>query len=187
MTGFSLFPTAIGTCGIAWRRDMVIATRLPDAEPETTRRRLADQTKGEEAAPPQIIRHAITAITALLEGERPDLNAIICDQGETDPFAVEVYALTRQLGIGETTTYGAIARQIGDVALSRRVGQTLGRNRLPIIVPCHRVMGADGKLTGFSASGGVDTKLRMLAIEGATLGKGPGLFDDLLLATKPSA
>ena len=187
MTGFSLFLTPIGTCGIAWRGNTVIATRLPDAEPETTRRRLADQTKGEEAAAPEIIRLAVTAITALFEGERPDLNAIICDQGETDPFAVEVYALTRRLGIGETTTYGAIARQMGDIALSRRVGQTLGRNRLPIIVPCHRVMGAGGKLTRFSASGGVETKLRMLAIKGATLGNGPGLFDDLPLATKPSA
>ena len=62
---------------------------------------------------------------------------------------------------------------------AQNVGRALSRNPIPIIVPCHRVIGANGKLTGFSAHGGVDTKLRMLEIEGARMGQMPGLFDDL--------
>jgi methylated-DNA-[protein]-cysteine S-methyltransferase len=182
---FSLFPTPLGDCGIAWRGDVVVATCLPDESPADTARRLAARTGGTVGEPPAAIRRAIASITALLEGERTDLAAIACDFGGADPFAAQVYAATRAIPAGETTTYGAISSQLGDKQLSRNVGQALGRNPLPIIVPCHRVIGADGKLTGFSAAGGVATKLKMLAIEGAQPGDAPGLFDDLPLATKP--
>lgn len=185
MVCFSLFATQIGDCGIAWRNETVVATRLPDESPDETSRRLAARTGGAPGEPPNVIGHAISLVTALLEGERMDLTSIVCDLGKSDPFAARVYAATRAIPVGETSTYGDIASQLGDTRLARTVGQALGRNPLPIIVPCHRVVGAGGRLTGFSAAGGVATKLRMLAIEGAQLGGGSGLFEDLPLAAKP--
>lgn len=185
MVYLALFPTTLGDCGIAWRDETVIATRLPDQSPAHTARRLAAQTGAKKGEPPTAIRRAIGLITALLEGERTDLTSIVCDFGETDPFAVKVYAATRAIPAGQTSTYGAIASQLGDSSLARQVGQALGHNPLPIIVPCHRIIGADGKLVGFSASGGVQVKLKMLDIEGAQIGSSPGLFGDLPLATRP--
>lgn len=182
---FSLFPTPLGDCGIAWRNDTVVATHLPEESSADTGRRLATRTGTTKGEPPTAIRRAIASMTALLEGEGTDLTSIACDFGGIDPFAAQVYAATRAIPAGETSTYGAIASQLGDKRLARDVGQALGRNPLPIIVPCHRVIGAGGRLTGFSAAGGVATKLRMLAIEGAEVGGAPGLFDDLPLSAKP--
>ena len=185
MVHFSLFPTPLGDCGIAWNGDVVVATRLPDETSTDTSRRLAARMGATKDEPPTVIRRAIDAITALLEGEGTDLNSIVCDFGGTDPFAARVYAATRAIPAGETSTYGAIATRLGDSGLARSVGQALGRNPLPIIVPCHRIIGADGRLVGFSANGGIQMKLRMLAIERAQIGSPPGLFDDLPLAAKP--
>ena len=182
---FSLFPTPLGDCGIAWCNDTVLATHLPEETSADTSRRLAARTGATKGEPSSIIRRAIASMTALLEGERTDLTSIGCDLGGIDPFAAQVYAMTRAIPSGETSTYGVIASQLGDKRFARDVGVALGRNPLPIIVPCHRVVGADGRLTGFLAAGGVATKLKMLAIEGAQVGSVPGLFDDLPLAVKP--
>ena len=185
MAHFSLFPTPLGDCGIAWCGDVIVATHLPEESSADTGRRLAARTGATKGEPSSVIRRAIASMTALLEGEGTDLTFIACDFGGIGPFAAQVYAATRAIPTGETSTYGAIASQLGDTRLARDVGQALGRNPLPIIVPCHRVLGAGGRLIGFSAAGGVATKLRMLAIEGAQLGGAPGLFDDLPLAAKP--
>ena len=75
--------------------------------------------------------------------------------------------LTRAIPRGATRTYGEVAAELGDPGAARAVGQALGRNPFPIIVPCHRVLAAAGRPGGFSAHGGVATKLRLLAIEGA--------------------
>jgi methylated-DNA-[protein]-cysteine S-methyltransferase len=91
-------------------------------------------------------------------------------------FERQVYAIARKIPPGETLTYGDIAEKLGDKLLSRDVGQAMGKNPFPIVVPCHRVVAANGKLGGFSAAGGVDTKLKMLAIEGAAVGGQPDLF-----------
>jgi methylated-DNA-[protein]-cysteine S-methyltransferase len=182
---FSFFPTALGDCSIAWQGDSVVATRLPDARAADTGRHLAARTGATRGEPPPVILHAIASMTALLEGERTDLTFIACDIRGIDPFAAKVYAATRAIPAGETSTYGAIAAQLGDKRLARSVGLALSRNPLPIIVPCHRIVGANGRLTGFSAAGGVATKLRMLAIEGAELDGAPRLFDDLPLAARP--
>lgn len=185
MVHFSLFPTPLGDCGIAWRDDTVVATRLPGKSSADTGGSLAARTGAAKGEPPPAIRRAIASITALLEGERTDLTFIDCDFSGIDLFATKVYAATRAIPAGETMTYGDIALQLGDKLLAQNVGQALGRNPFPIIVPCHRVIGANDRLTGFSANGGVQTKLRMLAIEGARIGEAPGLFDDLPLAVKP--
>lgn len=181
---FFLFPTPLGDCGIAWRGDAVAATRLSDKSPVDTAARLAARTGAAEGDPPPAIRRAIDAITALLEGERTDLAFIACDFSGIEPFAAKVYAAARKIPAGETRTYGGIAAELCDKQLAQQVGQALGRNPFPIIVPCHRVLGANRRLTGFSANGGVETKLRMLAIEGARIGEAPGLFGDLPLAVK---
>ena len=142
---FSLFPTALGDCGIAWMSDRVVATCLPETSPAATAARLASRIGAIEGEPPSEIQSAIRSITALLEGERTDLSFIQCDFGEVGAFAAKVYAAARAIPAGKTGTYGDIASQLGDTQLSRRVGQALGRNPIPIIVPCHRVLGADGR------------------------------------------
>jgi methylated-DNA-[protein]-cysteine S-methyltransferase len=185
MVQFALFPTPLGACGIGWSGDVVAATHLPERSDAATATRLAARTGAVEATPPAAIQAAISAMTRLLEGEKTDMGFIVCDLRRIDVFARRVYGATRAIPPGRTLTYGAIALQLGDRLLAQRVGQALGRNPFPIIVPCHRVMGANGRLTGFSANGGVETKLRMLAIEGAPIGEGPGLFGDLPLAVRP--
>ena len=189
MTRFAPFSTALGTCGIAWREDQILATRLPDTRADRTRRHFG-RTGARESEPSAPVARAIAAVTALLEGEPKDLRFIRCDLHDTDPFARRVYEATRAILPGRTATYGEIASQLGDPSLARSVGQALGRNPIPIVVPCRRVMGADGRLTGFSAPGGVETKLRMLEIEGARIGSrddSPTLFETLPLALKPRA
>ena len=135
--------------------------------------------------PPDVIAQAITKITDLLKGEKTDLSEIACDYSGLEALAVKVYDLARAIPPGQTRTYGEIATQLGDKRLAQAVGRAFGQNPFPILVPCHRVMGADGKLTGFSAGGGVATKLKMLAIEGAQIGEAPSLFGDLPLAIRP--
>lgn len=182
---FALFPTAIGDCCIAWRGDAVVAASLPEETPAATAARIVKRTGATRAKPPLAIDRAIQSIIALFDGEKVDLSFIACDHGEVDTFTEQVYAVTRAIPLGETLTYGDVALQIGNKLFAQRVGQTLGRNPIPIIVPCHRVVGANGKLTGFSAPGGVETKLKMLEIEGAQFGGPPTLFGDLPLAVKP--
>jgi methylated-DNA-[protein]-cysteine S-methyltransferase len=120
---------------------------------------------------------AVLAMTAHLEGAAADLGVITVDVGEAPGFDQRVWALTRAIPAGETRTYGDLARDLGDIALSRDVGQALGRNPVPLIIPCHRVVARDGSLGGFSAPGGTDTKRRLLAIERAPAVAQGSLFD----------
>ncbi len=105
-----------------------------------------------------------------------DLSNIVLDMHGVPPFHQRVYALARGITPGETLTYGEIALRLGDSGLARAVGQALGHNPFAPVVPCHRVLAAGGRAGGFSANGGVDTKLRLLQIERARI-NGPGLFD----------
>ncbi len=179
MAHFALFSTSLGSCGIAWRDDLVVATHLPEETPAATSTRLAARAHATPGDPPREIEQAIASMTRLLEGEKTDLGDIACDFDQFESFAANVYNLARAIPPGETWTYGDIAHELGDIKLSRVVGRALGRNPIPIIVPCHRVVGANGKLTGFSAFGGIDTKREMLRIEGAMAGETMDLFGDL--------
>ena len=118
-----------------------------------------------------------TASTKLLAGKPDDLTDIPLDLDGVPDFNRGVYAIARTIPPGKTVTYGDIAKQLGGVELSRDVGQALGRNPCPIVVPCHRVLAAGNKPGGFSANGGVVTKLKMLEIEGALVNHTPSLFD----------
>ena len=167
-TAFQLFETAIGWCAVAWGPEGIVGLSLPERDEATLRARLRRDhpTVRSDAAPPDVDA-AIAGIRALLAGEARDLTAVTLDLSRIPDFDRRVYSETRGIPPGETRTYGEIAERLGDRGLSRAVGQALGRNPFPIIVPCHRVIAADGKAGGFSAPGGVTTKQRLLEIEGA--------------------
>lgn len=180
MTGYSfaIFDTAIGACGVVWGPRGINGVQLPMGNEEKTRSRIV-QRYGEivEAPPPADVQHAIDAMIELLEGKPNDLRDIVLDLNGIPDFNRSVYDIARAIPPGQTMTYGDIAKRIGGVEMSRDVGQALGHNPCPIVVPCHRVLAAGGKPGGFSANGGVATKLKMLAIEGALVNHTPSLFD----------
>jgi methylated-DNA-[protein]-cysteine S-methyltransferase len=184
---FAIFETAIGACGIAWGDRGIAAVQLPEASEQKTRVRLQRRfPEAREAPPPPDVQHAVDGITALLRGEAIDLTAIALDIEELPAFNRRVYEVARAIPPGAILSYGEIAAKLGEPPqVARDVGQALGQNPFPIIVPCHRVLAANGKPGGFSASGGVTTKLRLLTIEGAKTSDEPSLFQSLPLATKP--
>ncbi|HVP30896.1 MAG TPA: methylated-DNA--[protein]-cysteine S-methyltransferase [Myxococcota bacterium] len=170
---FTLFDTALGRCGIAWGGRGIVTVQLPEAREAETRARLRRRFPGaREAPPPPGVARAIGAIVALLRGEPSDLSGVPLDMARVPPFHRRVYEVARTIPPGATLSYGEIAARLGDRGLARAVGQALGRNPFALVVPCHRVLAASGKPGGFSARGGVATKLRLLAIERA---EGPTL------------
>ncbi len=181
--GFTLFETQIGRCGIAWGDHGVVGVQLPEArEPETRARLLQRFPDAREASPPPEVRRALDGIVALLSGEASDLSAVALDMDGVPPFHRRVYEVTRTIAPGATISYGEIAARLGDRGSARAVGQALRRNPFAIVVPCHRVLAAGGRLGGFSANGGVATKQRLLAIEGAREGAQPDATSDLFAA-----
>jgi len=184
---FVLFETAIGWCGIAWSERGIVGVQLPQGGAPATRSRLLRRfPSAREAVPPAPVQHTIADIVALLGGERRDLSRAILDTEGVADFNRRVYQIARAIPAGATKSYGEIAERLGDRSLARDVAQALGQNPFPIIVPCHRVMAAGGKTGGFSAAGGVRTKLRLLSIERAQPGGAPTLFADLPLAARPA-
>ncbi|MFJ8443345.1 methylated-DNA--[protein]-cysteine S-methyltransferase [Kitasatospora griseola] len=176
--GFTLFDTAIGECGIAWNERGVVCVALPGDDRERTRAHAARAVPGAaESAPPPPVRAAAADIALHLRGGDSDLAAIGLDMSGVSPFHRQVYELARSIPPGRTLTYGEVAQQLGRPGAARAVGQALGRNPFAVVVPCHRVVAAGGRPGGFSASGGVTTKLGLLALERAaeagTLPTGP--------------
>nr|WP_316656093.1 methylated-DNA--[protein]-cysteine S-methyltransferase [uncultured Gellertiella sp.] len=189
---YALFATPLGQCGIAWRDGVIIASQLPEENDEITAARLSRRAGGARPGmPPPHVATVIAAIQRLLSGERdqdgklPDLCDIKLDMGGLEPLAARILEETRKVLPGQTRRYGEIAVDLGNRQLAQAVGQALGHNPFPVLVPCHRVVGANGRLTGFSAGGGIGTKMRMLEIEGARLAEPPTLFDTLPLSVKP--
>ncbi len=165
----ALFPTAIGTCAIAWSTQGLVALTLPERnEVETERRIVAKSHSSGAVAPPPAVAEAIELIQRYCAGERIDFSSVPIDLSAVDPARQRIYEAMRALAFGETTTYGELARRTGasDWEGARDVGIAMGRNPLPIVVPCHRVLAAGGKLGGFSAYGGTATKEKLLALEG---------------------
>jgi methylated-DNA-[protein]-cysteine S-methyltransferase len=176
--GFTLFDTEIGHCGIAWGERGVTGVQLPESSEARTRARLLQRCPDAcELPPAPEVQRVIDGIVALLRGERVDLSEVPLDMDRVDEFERRVYDIARTIAAGATLTYGEIAGRLGDRGLARAVGQALGRNPFPIIVPCHRVLAAGGKAGGFSANGGLTTKLRLLSIERARTSDAPTLFD----------
>jgi methylated-DNA-[protein]-cysteine S-methyltransferase len=183
--GFTLFDTAIGSCAVAWSEAGILSVQIPEAnEPRTRARMLRSFPGAREKAPPPSVEAAILAITALLNGEKPDLSGIVLDMQRIASFQRRVYEVARTIPPGSTLTYGDIATRLGEPGAAQAVGRALGQNPFGIVVPCHRVLGTGGKTGGFSASGGVATKLRILTIEGAHHSGESTLFDELPFQAK---
>jgi methylated-DNA-[protein]-cysteine S-methyltransferase len=183
--GFTVFATAIGCCGIVWSERGIVGMQLPERNERATRSRIIRRfPAAREATPPAHVRRTIEDVVALLGGERRDLSEATLDSGAVPDFRRRVYDIARTIPAGRTMSYGELAERLGDRNLARDVGEALGQNPFPIIVPCHRVTAAGGKTGGFSAPGGIRTKLRLLSIERAQPG-GPTLFADLPLAAPP--
>ena len=169
MIEYALFDTAIGSCGIAWTDRGIAGFLLPERSAAWMRKRMASRFGASEAIPTSSVQRVIDSVVALLRGERADLAFVPLDMHGIPAFHQRVYEVARTIPPGATMTYGQIAERLGDPGSARAVGQALGRNPIPVIVPCHRVLAAGGRSGGFSAPGGTATKLNLLAIEGAQL------------------
>lgn len=184
--GAAFFETAIGLCGIVWSERGIAGAQLPEDDAKAARSRLLRRFPGaRETKPPTDVEAVIADIVALLGGKPVDLSTTPLDMRDVPDFHRRVYDVARAIPPGATLTYGEIAKRLGDPGAARAVGQALGLNPIPIIVPCHRVLAASGRTGGFSANGGVTTKMRMLTIERATTSDAPSLFEALPLAAKP--
>jgi len=176
--GFALFDTSIGRCGIAWSERGIVRVQLPEMrEPETRARLLRRHPDAIEAEPPPDVRRTLDNIVALLAGEEADLSVAVLDMHHVPPFHRRVYEVARAVPPGATLSYGEIAKQMGAAGSPRAVGQALGRNPFAVVVPCHRVLAASGKIGGFSGNGGIATKLRMLSIEASRSSGHGALFE----------
>jgi methylated-DNA-[protein]-cysteine S-methyltransferase len=173
-----IFDTAIGPCGVAWNARGLVGVQLPEKDRAATERRLAAKAASVGAAePPPSVATVVADIKRYLAGEPVDFSAVAVDLDALDPFRRKLYGTMRSLPWGHTTTYGELAKQLGatDWEGARDVGEAMGRNPVPVVIPCHRVLAAGGKLGGFSAHGGAKTKAKLLALEGVHLDGGPRL------------
>jgi len=172
---YFIFETAGGFCGIAWNDVGITRFQLPTKSAEATERALLRRTRGAEPATPTPgVVAAVAAVKRYFNGEVTDFSGFKLDLGGQDPFFERVYAAARQVGWGHTTTYGTLAKELGaGPEAARDVGQAMAKNPVALIIPCHRVLAAGGKVGGFSAPGGSAAKIRMLELEGVRVGPPP--------------
>lgn len=168
---YEIFETALGFAAVAWGPQGVTSLRLPERNAGAAERALLRRLpNAARATPPAMIAALIAAAQRYFAGAQTDFSDVEIDLGLQEPFFARVYERVRKLGWGETTTYGAIARELGaGPEAARDVGQAMARNPVPLIVPCHRVLAAGGKIGGFSAPGGSHSKAAMLELEGVRL------------------
>ena len=168
---YAVFDSAIGTCGVAWSDAGVTRFQLPEASPEATEKRLRGSPDGpSRQAPPPAVAHAIADLQRYFAGKKVDFTVVEVDLEGVPPFYVRVYEIARQIGWGETATYGELAARVGSPGAARGVGQALSRNPVAVIIPCHRILASGNKVGGFSAFGGSVSKERLLALEDVRLG-----------------
>jgi methylated-DNA-[protein]-cysteine S-methyltransferase len=168
---YLIFETAAGFCGIAWNSRGITRFQLPmEGAEAATRNLLRRLPSAKPGAATADVRAAMAAAQRYFAGAKTDFADLKIDLGEQTAFFEQVYAAARRIGWGHTTTYGALAQELGaGPEAARDVGQAMAKNPVPLIIPCHRVMAAGGRLGGFSAPGGASTKRRMLALEGVAL------------------
>ena len=172
---YHVFPTAMGFCAIAWGDAGVTRFQLPVKSPEAADRLMRRRALGAEPrAPPDDIAAIVAAATRYFDGEETDFSQVRLDLAGENTFFAQIYPALRRIGWGQTTTYGALAKEVGaGREAARDVGEAMARNPAPLIIPCHRVLAAGGKIGGFSAPGGSATKIRMLELEGIRVGPPP--------------
>ena len=181
---YVVFDTAIGAIGLAWNDRGITRLRLPEADRGAMDRHMQKFGRAWTGDPPQPIAQLIADIRRAATGRAVDFTSVAVDLTRvTDPFYRKVYDALRKVGWGETATYGELARRAGssEPEAAREVGQAMGRNPVPVIIPCHRVLASGNKIGGFSAPGGASTKEKLLALEGVHFDGGqpalPGIFD----------
>ena len=175
MTHYHLFETKFGICGIAWSADGIVRFRLPDTDRMAAEKQFA---KARPETPPPAIAAAVAQAARYFAGERIDFVPLTLDLKGVDPLRRSIYDALRKVSFGETVTYGELAKRAGVNApqAAQDVGVAMARNPVPLIIPCHRVLAAGGKLGGFSAPGRTETKEKMLALEGVFIGGQPRLL-----------
>jgi methylated-DNA-[protein]-cysteine S-methyltransferase len=168
MQRYHVFDTAMGFCAIAWSDAGVTRFQLPVKSAEAAERLMRRRALGSEpGAPPEDIAAVVEAAKRYFQGEEVEFSQVRLDLAGVDAFFVEIYAVLRRVGWGRTTTYGLLASEVGAAReAARDVGEAMARNPAPLIIPCHRVLAAGGRIGGFSAPGGSTTKIRMLGLEG---------------------
>jgi methylated-DNA-[protein]-cysteine S-methyltransferase len=174
---YYLFNTELGTCGIAWKgpelkncRPAVLFLQLPETTEDLTEEKIAGSTSGQRSdSPPPYIIEVAEKIRAHLNGGAQDFQDVCVDLESMGVFTQQVLTACRNIPAGRTMSYSELARMIHHPGAARAVGQALARNPIPLIIPCHRVLTTDGRAGGFSAPGGVETKVRILAGEGVTV------------------
>ena len=174
--GHIVFETELGFMGLAWSETGLTRLSLPQSSREAVERRLLrlDDIAGpDSASQPPWIAELIVAIRAYARGEAIDFSAVPVDLQGVDDFRLAIYEAARRLAFGETTTYGELASSAGHAGLARETGAALGANPVPLVIPCHRILAAGGKISGFSAPGGSAAKERMLGLECVRVGPPP--------------
>jgi len=169
---YHVFETAIGFCAIAWTDAGVARFQLPTKSAEAADRSMRRRAVGAEpGAPPEDVAAVVEAAKLYFAAEEIDFSQVRLDLAGEDAFVTRIYEALRRVGWGRTTTYGALAKEVGaGREAARDVGEAMAKNPAPLIIPCHRVLAAGGKIGGFSAPGGSKTKMRMLEMEGVRLG-----------------
>ena len=172
---YAIFETEAGFCGIAWSAAGVTRFQLPDSSAERAERNLLRRSPdARPGTPPAGVAAVIATAQRYFAGEAVDFSEVPLDLDGQDDFGRRIYAALRAVGYGKTTTYGTLAKALGaGPEAARDVGQAMARNPVPLIIPCHRVLAAGGKVGGFSAPGGAESKLKMLALEGIDLAPPP--------------
>ncbi|MDB5806705.1 MAG: methylated-DNA-[protein]-cysteine S-methyltransferase protein [Betaproteobacteria bacterium] len=171
---YSLFETALGTCGLGWSELGVVCMQLPGVDAGDTQRRLTRRTAATAHTPPPAMAQLILRLQTYMRGEAVEFGEVVVDLSQADPLCRQVYAAARAIAWGRTVSYGEMAGGLGMPNAAREVGQALARSAVPVVIPCHRIVGSDGKLGGYSAPGGPDTKLKLLELEGARPGTPAG-------------
>lgn len=168
---YIIFETANGFCAIAWNDVGITRLQLPVKNVDAAERMMLRRTPGaERGMPPPMVNEAVAGVKRYFAGEEADFSQLELDLDGQDAFFKQVYAAARRVKWGQTTTYGALAKELaGGPQTARDVGQAMARNPIPLIIPCHRVLAAGGKIGGFSAPGGATAKMRMLGLEGVRL------------------
>ena len=170
---YHIFETAAGFCGIAWSELGVALFQLPMKTMESAERLLMRRAPGARAStPPTEVSEAIAAAKRYFDGKETDFSGVRLDLDDADPFFRQTYEAARRVGWGRTTTYGALAKERGaGPEAARDVGTAMAKNPIPLIIPCHRVLAAGGKVGGFSAPGGAARKTAMLELEGVLMAR----------------
>lgn len=173
--GYLVFETALGFVGIAWSGAGLTRLCLFQRDRSAIERRLErlGAAAGGQGELPNWVHALVRDIKAYAGGEEIDFSAVPVDLSGVDDFRLAIYDAARKLRFGETTTYGELARRAGHAGLPRETGQALGSNPVPLVIPCHRILAAGGKIGGFSAPGGSTAKERMLVLEGVRVGSPP--------------